>query len=195
MFSILGSDRSDRRGMKRLRNTPLARTMLGSLLCLGPAPAAESQPDKVPTLPVPLTDVTPAINGKLEEPCWQNAARTGPLKDTHGKPGEPPTEALILCDADPLYVAFRCAGAANVTGAPPAGAPAEKMEFAALRKLVGVFGSYGNLDCPGQGSKFPHPELPFGTISALSVWQDRLFAVDVLNRRIVKCRIVYGPAE
>ena len=58
-------------------------------------------------------------------------------------------------------------------------------------KLVGQFGSYGNMDCQGRGSKFPHPELPFGTISALSVWKDRLFAVDVVNRRIVKCRIVY----
>ena len=62
-------------------------------------------------------------------------------------------------------------------------------------KLVGEFGSYGNMDCQGKGSKFPHPELPFGTISALSVWKDRLFAVDVLNRRIVKCRIIYGQAE
>ena len=58
-------------------------------------------------------------------------------------------------------------------------------------KLVGEFGSYGNMDCQGKGSKFPHPELPFGTISALSVWKDRLFVVDVLNRRIVKCRIIY----
>jgi len=62
-------------------------------------------------------------------------------------------------------------------------------------KLVGEFGSYGNMDCQGKGSKYPHPELPFGTISALSVWRDRLFAVDVLNRRIVKCRIIYGRAE
>ena len=60
---------------------------------------------------------------------------------------------------------------------------------------VGEFGSYGNLDCQGKGSQFPHPELPFGTISALSVWNDCLFVVDVLNRRIVKCRIVYGQAK
>jgi hypothetical protein len=61
--------------------------------------------------------------------------------------------------------------------------------------LVGEFGSYGNMDCQGKGSKVTHPELPFGTISALAVWKDRLFAVDVLNRRIVKCRIVYDPAR
>ncbi len=62
-------------------------------------------------------------------------------------------------------------------------------------KLVGEFGSYGNMDCQGKGSAYPHPELPFGTISALSVWKGRLFVVDMLNRRIVKCRIVYGEAE
>ena len=62
-------------------------------------------------------------------------------------------------------------------------------------KLVGEFGSYGNMDCQGKGSKYPHPELPFGTISALSVWKDRLFVVDVLNRRIAKCRIIYDPAK
>jgi DNA-binding beta-propeller fold protein YncE len=62
----------------------------------------------------------------------------------------------------------------------------------ATGKLVGEFGCYGNLDCRGKGSKYPQPELPFGTISALSVWKDRIFIVDVLNRRIVKCRIIYG---
>jgi hypothetical protein len=62
-------------------------------------------------------------------------------------------------------------------------------------ELVGEFGSYGNLDCQGKGSQVPHPELPFGMISALSVWKDRLFVVDVLNRRIVKCRIVYGRPD
>ncbi len=62
-------------------------------------------------------------------------------------------------------------------------------------KLVGEFGSYGNVDCQGKGSEYPHPELPFGAISALSVWKDRLFVVDAQNRRIAKCRIVYGQAE
>ncbi len=62
-------------------------------------------------------------------------------------------------------------------------------------RLVGEFGSYGNMDCLGKGSPFPHPELPFGTISALAVWQDRLFVVDAVNSRIAKCRILYGQAE
>ncbi len=62
-------------------------------------------------------------------------------------------------------------------------------------RLVGEFGSYGNFDCQGPGSACPHPDLPLGIVSAIAVWQDRLFIVDVLNRRIVKCRIVYGPAS
>ena len=49
------------------------------------------------------------------------------------------------------------------------------------RKLVGEFGSYGNMDCQGKASQFPDPELPFGTIAGVSVWRDRLFAVDVLT--------------
>ena len=62
-------------------------------------------------------------------------------------------------------------------------------------RLVGEFGSYGNMDCVGKDGPYPHPELPFGTISALAVWQDRLFVVDGLNARIAKCRIIYGQAR
>jgi len=58
-------------------------------------------------------------------------------------------------------------------------------------RLVGEFGSYGNMDCMGKGSAHPHPELPFGTISALAVWKDWLFVVDAMNARIAKCRIIY----
>lgn len=64
----------------------------------------------------------------------------------------------------------------------------------ATGELVGEFGSYGNRDCLGPGSRQPHPELPIGLISAVSVWQDRLFIVDVLNQRIIKCRIHYGES-
>ncbi len=61
-------------------------------------------------------------------------------------------------------------------------------------KLVGEFGTYGNADCKGKGSAYPNPELPFGTISSLAVWKDKLFVMDVLNRRLVKCSIGYDPA-
>ena len=62
-------------------------------------------------------------------------------------------------------------------------------------RLVGEFGSYGNMDCLGKGGACPHPELPFGTISALAVWKDWLFVVDAANARIAKCRIVYDAAK
>jgi hypothetical protein len=58
-------------------------------------------------------------------------------------------------------------------------------------KVVGEFGTYGNVDCKGPGSAYPQPALPLGTVSALAVWKDRLFLMDQLNRRIVKCRIRY----
>lgn len=60
-------------------------------------------------------------------------------------------------------------------------------------KLVGEFGSYGNADCKGKGSAYPHPELPLGSISSLAVWKNKLFIMDVLNRRLVKCNITYQP--
>jgi hypothetical protein len=61
-------------------------------------------------------------------------------------------------------------------------------------KVVGEFGTYGNADCKGAGSAYPHPELPFGSISSLAVWKDKLFVMDVLNRRLVKLNITYDPA-
>jgi hypothetical protein len=60
-------------------------------------------------------------------------------------------------------------------------------------QAVGEFGSYGNMDCLGKGSDHPHPELPFGLVATLAVWQDRLFVLDAFNARIAKCRIVYDP--
>ena len=62
-------------------------------------------------------------------------------------------------------------------------------------RLAGEFGSYGNMDCLGKGSAYPHPELPFGMIATLAVWKDRLFVLDAINARIAKCRIVYEPAR
>lgn len=61
----------------------------------------------------------------------------------------------------------------------------------ATGRLAGEFGSYGNMDCRGPGSAYPHPELPFGLVATLAVWNDKLFVVDAINARIAKCRIVY----
>ena len=59
---------------------------------------------------------------------------------------------------------------------------------------MGEFGTYGNTDCKGKDSAYPNPELPFGNISSLAVWKDKLFVLDVVNRRLVKLNITYDPA-
>ena len=109
MFIIRGSHRSKRQPAERLRTIHVAVAILGSLLCLDLAPAADGKPAKRPTLQAPLTDSKPVVDGKLEEPCWKKAARTGPLETTQGKPATSTTEAFILRDADHLYVGVRCA--------------------------------------------------------------------------------------
>ena len=55
----------------------IAVAIRASLLCIDRAPAAEREPGKRPTLRVPLTDSRPVVDGKLEEPRWKDAARTG----------------------------------------------------------------------------------------------------------------------
>ena len=110
MSIITDSRRSKRRGTQRLRNVQIAMAVLGSLLCLDPARAAESTPDKRPMLQVPLTDSKPVVDGKLDEPFWKDAARTGPLGVTQGEPSKSTTEAFILRDADHLYVGVICTG-------------------------------------------------------------------------------------
>ncbi|MFV2069588.1 MAG: hypothetical protein ACC645_21700, partial [Pirellulales bacterium] len=70
-------------------------------------------------LRVPLTDSKPAVNGKIDEPCWKDAARTGPLKVIGGKPAKSTTEAFILRDADNLYVGVICAEKGAATGMDP----------------------------------------------------------------------------
>ena len=101
----------------------IAVAILGSFLCLNRVPAAESRPDKRPMLQVPRTDSKPVVDGKLEEPCWKDAAKTGPLKVTRGEPAKSTTEAFILRDADHLYVGVRCAGKDAVEGEVEPGKP------------------------------------------------------------------------
>jgi hypothetical protein len=119
--------------MRNLAPLLVLTSMLGSVLDFGRAPAAESRPDAGPVLQVPLTDSRPTIDGKLDEPSWTDAARTGPLQVTQGGPGTSSTEAYILRDAaGHLVVGLRCAGnlaareAARQPGPPasPASPPA-----------------------------------------------------------------------
>ncbi len=83
-------------------------------------------------LRVPATTASPVIDGKVDEPCWQAAARTGPLKVASGTPGKSTTEALLLRDADHLYVGLTCAGVAPVAEAGQAKPSAKAVDFAEL---------------------------------------------------------------
>ncbi len=132
MSIITGSHRSDRRGTQRLRNIHIAVAILGSLLCLDRVPAAESRPDKSPMLRVPPTDSKPVVDGKLDEPCWKDAARTGPLKVTRAEPSKSTTEAFILRDADHLYIGVSCAGKDAVGGKAKPGKPSKGVESVEL---------------------------------------------------------------
>ena len=72
------------------------------------AAAQQSGDADRPVLRVPAGDSKPVIDGKLEEPCWKEAAATGPLKQEQGKPAESTTEAFVLRDAEHLYVGLTC---------------------------------------------------------------------------------------
>ena len=117
---------------RRLRNTHVAVAILGSLLCLDRAPAAESSPNERPMLQVPVTDSKPVVDGKLEEPCWNAAAKTGPLTVTRAEPAKSTTEALILRDADYLYVGVRCERKEAADGVVKPGEPSKETEFVEL---------------------------------------------------------------
>ena len=140
----------DRRRTERFRNIHFAVAILGSLLCLGGAPAAESGSESFnpkpeapagrgidapnacasgyalnensrtnherPTLRVPLTDSKPVVDGRLDEPCWKHAAKTGPLAVLGKGPARSNTEAFVLRDADHLYVGVICPGMESADG-------------------------------------------------------------------------------
>jgi hypothetical protein len=64
---------------------------------------------------VPVTESRPAIDGRLDEPVWNDAARTGPLQIISG--GLPQrgtdassTEVFLLRDDDHLVIGLRCSG-------------------------------------------------------------------------------------
>jgi hypothetical protein len=132
MSIIAGSHLSDRRETKQLRNIHIAVAILASVLCFDRAPAAESRPGRRPMLRVPQTDSTPVADGELEEPCWKDAAETGPLEVTRGKPANSTTEAFILRDADHLYVGVRCARKDAAEGEVKPGEPSKEVECVEL---------------------------------------------------------------
>jgi hypothetical protein len=132
MGVITVNQRSNGRGMELTRIIPVAVVILGALLCLDRAPAAVSKPDRSPTLRVPLTNSRLVMDGKLEEPCWKDAARTGPIEVSHGEPGKSATEAWILRDANHLFVGVSCAGKLAGEREVKPGKPLKKAEYVDL---------------------------------------------------------------
>lgn len=58
-----------------------------------------------------LTETPPKIDGKLDDVCWQNVAKTGEFIQFEPERGEPATQAThvyLAYDANNLYVAFEC---------------------------------------------------------------------------------------
>ncbi len=56
-------------------------------------------------------ETPPIIDGKLDDVCWQNSAKTGELIQFEPQNGEPATQPTIIYlgyDANNLYVAFEC---------------------------------------------------------------------------------------
>ena len=57
------------------------------------------------------TETPPTIDGKLDDTCWQNSAKTGELIQFEPQRGEPATQLTTIYlayDANNLYVAFEC---------------------------------------------------------------------------------------
>ena len=57
------------------------------------------------------TETPPKIDGKLDDACWQNSAKTGTLiqfEPQRGEPATQPTTIYLAYDANKLYVAFEC---------------------------------------------------------------------------------------
>ena len=57
------------------------------------------------------TETPPKIDGKLDDACWQNSAKTGTLiqfEPQRGEPATQPTTIYLAYDANKLYIAFEC---------------------------------------------------------------------------------------
>jgi len=83
--------------------------MLLALLALiaSPLPAAEMVP--VPVATAGLTDAPPALDGALDDACWQSATVLGSfVKLDASQLASPGTEARVCWDAANLYVGVRC---------------------------------------------------------------------------------------
>ncbi len=60
---------------------------------------------------------------------------------------------------------------------------------------IARFGSYGNMDSQGPGSKIPVPEIPFAWPQYVAVSNEAVYVSDVINRRVVRVRLGYVSEE
>lgn len=78
----------------------------GGILCSAGCTCAEPRTD-IPSYSAPRASRAPVIDGRLDDPAWQDAPWTEPFVQTMtGAPGQPRTRARLTWDAEFLYAAF-----------------------------------------------------------------------------------------
>ena len=102
----------------RLRNTYLFTLGVYLIFCLLTSQAFPADTDHQPAetaahreIKATRTETPPKIDGKLDDACWQNSAKTGTLiqfEPQRGEPATQPTTIYLAYDANKLYVAFEC---------------------------------------------------------------------------------------
>ncbi len=102
----------------RARLSPYLILVVYFILCLWslkvlPADTNE-EPSDIPTkrvIKAVRIETPPKIDGKLDDVCWQNSAKTGELIQFEPQRGEPATQPITIYlayDSNNLYVAFEC---------------------------------------------------------------------------------------
>ncbi|MET0291177.1 MAG: sugar-binding protein [Steroidobacteraceae bacterium] len=90
--------------------TPRATGYVAALALLGGAFSEASEPESRKSVTATRVSERPAIDGKLDEPMWREAAMFDDLlqiRPTDGAPGSERTEVLVAYDADYLYIGAR----------------------------------------------------------------------------------------
>ncbi len=100
--------------MRKKTGKTLVNMMWGLLLCALALPAAKPVVNPAgPAAAVPIcrTEMPPVIDGKLDDPVWENATRFDDFltfKPDFGKPTSEPTVVLVAYDRKCIYFAFDC---------------------------------------------------------------------------------------
>ena len=102
----------------RARLSPYLILVVYFTLCLwslkvSPADTNEEPPEILTNRVIKAVriETPPKIDGKLDDACWQNSAKTGELiqfEPQRGEPATQPTTIYLAYDANNLYIAFEC---------------------------------------------------------------------------------------